>query len=104
MADPNHDIKHYIHSVEFHLQESFGLNGPIVVKASDALKKPKMQNQRKDEIQITRNSRGPSKVKLTINFREELELEPQSISLTLVFDGLGVNHKEYYRVSKNFLR
>ena len=51
MADPKDNITDYIDNVEFHLHESFGRDGkPVVVKASDALKKPKMTNQRKDEI------------------------------------------------------
>jgi len=50
MADPKEEILNYIDNVEFHLHESFGLDGPLVVKATDALKKPKMTNQRKGEI------------------------------------------------------
>ena len=50
MADPKEQISDYIDNVQFHLHESFGLDGPVVIKAADALKKPKMTNQRKDEI------------------------------------------------------
>ena len=43
-------------------------------------------------------------MKLTINFREELEMLPVDISFMLNFEGTGVIHREYYRMNKNFLR
>ena len=46
MQDPNEKITDYVDNVEFYLHESFDKDGPVVVKACDALKNPKMKNQR----------------------------------------------------------
>ena len=43
-------------------------------------------------------------MKMTINFREELEMLPVDISFMLKFEETGIVHREYYRVNKNFLR
>lgn len=43
-------------------------------------------------------------MKMTINFREELELFPVDLRFMLNFDGTGIIHKEYYRMNRNFLR
>ena len=44
MADPNEKIADYVDNVEFYLHESFNKDGPVVVKACDAIKNPKMKN------------------------------------------------------------
>ena len=43
-------------------------------------------------------------MKFTINFREELEVLPVTLSFMLKFDEEGVIKKDYFRMNRNFVR
>ena len=79
-------ISDFIESCDFHLHESFGLDGPVNVKSEDATAKAtKIPGQKRGEIQVTYNSRGVFDMVITINFQEQLELEPVLLEFPLVF-------------------
>ena len=43
-------------------------------------------------------------MKFTINFKEELEVLPVTLSFMLQFEGDGVVKKDYFRMNRNFVR
>lgn len=105
LNDDKGDITDYIESVDFYLHETFGNDGPINIKAVDRTQRlTKMPGQKRGEICVTYNSRGVFDMKVTINFKDELEVEPIDIEYPLIFEGKGTISKKTVRFNTNFLR